>query len=363
VFIDDVTYTSSFIPGPPAWNINGSGDWNTGSNWDSASAPNGIGAEAALAGVITSPQTVFTDSPITLGMLKFDNLNTYVLSGVGSLTMQVNNSNALVNVVKGTHKINLPLTIASNTTLSVASGATLKLSDPVIINPGNVLSQTGSGSVVYESTVTVLGGSSLEMQSSAEAAAISLQGRSSARIAPHGAAPIRVLRAGQIMMSPDATLDLSDNAAVIGEMEEAQARQLLQSGQITSSMADAHQRLGYLSNPDGMLIRFTWAGDSNLDGTVDVADLASLASHWQGTAATWVGGDFDYNGLVNVADLGLLASNWQINTNGPLQQVLSEFGLPSAAVPEPAGAGMALATILLGARVRLRQRCRGQRER
>jgi hypothetical protein len=288
--------------------------------------------------------------------LKFDHLNTYVLAGAGSLTMQVNTGSALVNVVKGTHKINLPLTIASNTTLNVASGATLKLSDPVIINGGKVLSQTGSGSVVYESTVTFLAGSSFAMQSSAVAQSVSLEGNSSARVAPHGADPVRVFRTGQLTMSPGATLDLNDNSALIGQMSEAQTRQLLLAGQITSSMADAHKRLGYLPDAEGTRIEFTYAGDSDLDGVVDVADLGVLASHWQSSAA-WAGGDFDYNGIVDVADLGLLATNWQKPTARPwaFGDALASLGLPNASVPEPTGL---LMTILLGAYLGLRQRRR-----
>jgi hypothetical protein len=60
-----------------------------------------------------------------------------------------------------------------------------------------------------------------------------------------------------------------------------------------------------------VLVRYTIAGDADLDGDVDVADLGRLASNWQ-TAAPWSGGDFNYDGAVDVADLGLLASNWQL---------------------------------------------------
>jgi hypothetical protein len=59
-----------------------------------------------------------------------------------------------------------------------------------------------------------------------------------------------------------------------------------------------------------ILIKFTYEGDTNLDGVVDVPDLGNLASNWR-TAAPWTGGDFDYSGFVDVADLGLIASNWQ----------------------------------------------------
>jgi hypothetical protein len=52
-------------------------------------------------------------------------------------------------------------------------------------------------------------------------------------------------------------------------------------------------------------------GDTDLDGAVNVADLANLAGNFGATSGgTWVQGDFDYNGNVNVADLADLAGNF-----------------------------------------------------
>ena len=108
-------------------------------------------------------------------------------------------------------------------------------------------------------------------------------------------------------------------------------RVALLNGQITSSTADAAHRLGYGDNAllgmtsfagqsvdaSSLLIKFTFAGDANLDGQVDVTDLGALATSWQ-TSAPWTGGDFNYDGLVDVSDLGLLATNWQAGVGSPL---------------------------------------------
>jgi hypothetical protein len=98
-----------------------------------------------------------------------------------------------------------------------------------------------------------------------------------------------------------------------------------------------------------VLVRWTYEGDGNLDGKVDVADLGRLASNWQATGA-WSGGDFNYDGTVNVADLGMLASNWQAGMNAPLTptdghpwalpEALEALGLPAMSVPEPACAAI-----------------------
>jgi hypothetical protein len=66
-----------------------------------------------------------------------------------------------------------------------------------------------------------------------------------------------------------------------------------------------------------VLIKYTYYGDADLNGQVDVNDLGILASNWQ-MPGDWVRGDFDYNGSIDVNDLGLLATNWQAGVGSPL---------------------------------------------
>jgi hypothetical protein len=108
---------------------------------------------------------------------------------------------------------------------------------------------------------------------------------------------------------------------------------------------------------DSLLVKFTYGGDTDLNGQVDVADLGTLATNWQ-TNQVWTGGDFDYNGTVDVNDLGILATNWQKGVGSPLgpgslEQALSSLGLPNVAVPEPAALALLL-PMLLGGRRRKR---------
>ncbi len=52
-------------------------------------------------------------------------------------------------------------------------------------------------------------------------------------------------------------------------------------------------------------------GDANLDGEVDLHDLALLASNWDTPSGMgWVGGDFTGEGGVDLHDLSLMAVNW-----------------------------------------------------
>jgi autotransporter-associated beta strand protein len=182
---------------------------------------------------------------------------------------------------------------------------------------------------------------------------------------------------GIIIFGTGAKLDLGDND-LIDDYTGATILPALQSQlasgynggawngtAITTSLGDpVNHALGYADNSvlqvgsfsgqtvdtTSVLIKYTYYGDSDLDGDVDVGDLGNLASNWQ-TAGPWTSGDFDYNGTIDVNDLGLLASNWQAGVGNPLGPSLSEalasIGLPNVSVPEPATGVLLLATAAL----------------
>jgi autotransporter-associated beta strand protein len=168
------------------------------------------------------------------------------------------------------------------------------------------------------------------------------------------------------------TLDLNDNDLVVdynGEESLDTIKSQIVAGRITSSAATISRGLGYADNtvtgyatfsgqsvdPTTVLVKYTWFGDTDLDGDVDVNDLGNLATNWQ-QAGVWTNGDFDRNDLVNVNDLGLLATNWQAGVGSPLGPsetrqptlagALAALGLPPVGVPEPAGFGLLLAGAL-----------------
>jgi hypothetical protein len=54
-----------------------------------------------------------------------------------------------------------------------------------------------------------------------------------------------------------------------------------------------------------------YAGDTNLDGSVNIIDLNTLLAHYgQTTGQTWATGDFDGDGAVDANDLNLLLANY-----------------------------------------------------
>ena len=98
-------------------------------------------------------------------------------------------------------------------------------------------------------------------------------------------------------------------------------------------------------------------GDANLDGRVDVLDLAILAANYRkNVTGGWLQGDFNNDGVVDVEDLALLAANYRqsyasdvvpdyAGFDAAAIQLLSQAGL--TVVPEP-GAITLLACGLAG---------------
>jgi autotransporter-associated beta strand protein len=82
-----------------------------------------------------------------------------------------------------------------------------------------------------------------------------------------------------------------------------------------------------------ILVRYTLAGDANLDGTVDLTDFTFLAANFNKTGgAVWLNGDFNYDGNVDLTDFTFLAADFN--------QSVPAGGLGTI-VPEPALLGLA----------------------
>lgn len=186
-----------------------------------------------------------------------------------------------------------------------------------------------------------------------------------------------VAKSISIVQFSESALNLNDNKAIVDYDSATNVvndiRQLIERGYngggwngegIFTSLGDATHGLGYADNhvlgltnfggyavdAGSVLIKYTYFGDSNLDGQVNITDLYALASNYNTTNKVWTAGDFNYDGVVNAIDLGLLAQNWQAGVGAPLSQsyldfALASLGLPAIIVPEP-GAILSLAGCL-----------------
>jgi hypothetical protein len=348
VFVDNLTMTI----GVATWSTDSSGTWSDNSKWDPI-APDGGNARAIFGGAITAPQTVTVDGERFAGTLVFDSAIPYTLDGTGPLNLRAINTaihtgnTAAINVVTGSHRISAPVVLWGDTTITVTPAAsTFTLAGPLVTFPGTTISKDGAGLAQAENIraarLNVLAGTM----------------RVSQKLTANDPAGTSVVNA--LAIAAGSRVDLTNNSMVIdytgpvGTLID-DTREHLENGRLGTSAGTAATRLGYGDNAvvgattfagqtvdtDSVLIKFTYAGDADLNGQVDVADLGKLASSWQ-TNGPWTSGDFDYSGLVDVADLGLLASNWQAGVGSPLGPSLAEalaaVGLSAAAVPEPLAA-------------------------
>jgi hypothetical protein len=377
-------------PTVSTWINTGAGDWNNPANW-SAGVPNGIDHEARFLGAITANSSIVADSPVTVGTVRFNNANMYSIIGGGSLTMQVSTGSGLVDVQVGTHQINVPLIFASDTALSVASGASLKISDPVTVNAGKNVTQSGAGTVLYESTVNVLSGGSIAFGNSSHMAGLTLASGASAQITPGGNKSLNIdnlnVAAGRMNIQNNKLITDNPVGSASGGVYSGVSG-LIQSGrngggwggngivttqsQATGSnftsigVATASQvksiAAGATATWGGQtvtgsetLVMYTYGGDANLDGKINVDDYGHIDSNvvLPGVSG-WFNGDFNYDGKINVDDYGIIDSNVPIQgapfptSSGSLSGV--------AAVPEPCMASLLLGAISAGAFRRRRRR-------
>jgi hypothetical protein len=113
---------------------------------------------------------------------------------------------------------------------------------------------------------------------------------------------------------------------------------LVTSGRIVSSAArGTFTTLGVSDSSSSVVVKYTYGGDANLDGKVNVDDYVRIDSNvgLPGTSG-WSKGDFNYDGKINIDDYVIIDAN--IAAQGPplgssASAVLSQVTLPVGALP------------------------------
>lgn len=340
----------NLVVGPPiidsAWTRTGSGSFLDPASW-SAGVPNGTGSAARFLGAITADATVSLNAPATVGTMTFDHAHKYTVAGSSTLTVQASTS-AAITVVNGVHEIAAPLSLASNTLVTVTHAQdTLTISNMASTTAD--LTSAGAGVLrvnrVRASELSIAGGS--------------------LKLIPNGAdAATSVVTSLAIV--PGASLDLANNKLIVNYGAPgsplAAIRSMIVDGRLISAGHAANTAIGFAEasalglatfggeDVDGssVLVRLTVAGDSDLSGGVNFDDLLKLAQHYGSTSGqSWSHGDSNYDGAVNFDDLLALAQNYNVNliTNVPgiTADFAADWSLARALVPEPAVPGILLA--------------------
>ena len=139
------------------WLANRSGDWHADGNWTPFGVPSGTAASVVLGDVISSTQTVFTNSEVTVGSFHVTSPETYIVAGAGSLKLQGENGLASLRVDEGQHEFQLVLDLESDTTAAISGGAKLNVNQAFHLR-GNTLTKTGTGELAINNLLTTSGG-------------------------------------------------------------------------------------------------------------------------------------------------------------------------------------------------------------
>ena len=349
--VDNIKFASGLPTTSSTWAAD-AGNWLSVGNWY-IGVPNAVDAVATLSNGARANATVYADTAITVGTLNLGNTFTYNVSGNGSLTLSKTSGNAAINVTQGSQKINLPLVVASNTVITTAAGTTLRISDPVTVNAGKSVTQAGTGTVLYESTINVLSGGSIAFGNSSHAASLSLATTATASITD--GASLTTLNVDALSLAAGSTLNINKNA-LLATISPNDTRLAILAGKIISSSTSAATGVGYIDAGAGKTrVLYTKLGDATLDRTVNFDDLIKLAQAYNSTSGkVWADGDFTYDGAVNFDDLIKLAQNYNSTLAGVTlpasvsSDFASDWALAQSLVPEPttlALLGLPLATM------------------
>ncbi|HXE51756.1 MAG TPA: autotransporter-associated beta strand repeat-containing protein [Tepidisphaeraceae bacterium] len=236
-----------------------------------------------------------------------------------------------------------PVSLGGNATFVPSAGTTLSLG--VISGPGNSIAQAGAGTMKLTAvdtyaTTTVNAGTLIAGAPGAIPTNSSLAIASGATVQITTGSPAFTTQLSSLSIASTGRLDLTNNGLEVayapGSDPVSTVRAYITSGELFSSLSDANHTLGYADSADNVVqglaantiaVKYTIFGDTNLDGTVNLADFLNLSRHF-GTSAGWDAGDFNYDGTVNLADLLTLTRHFG-------QQLISIAPTVTTAISSP----------------------------
>jgi len=102
---------------------------------------------------------------------------------------------------------------------------------------------------------------------------------------------------------------------------------------------------GIAVSPSDVLVKYTYLGDTNLDGAVNATDIARILQGMNGQGTGWNFGDVNYDGAINALDLGRAMA--ALRGQGAPLAGSNLGGAGGGAIPEPASLAPMLAAAAL----------------
>ena len=377
--IDNFTVILPTVPSDFAWGVDAPGDWNLADNWSPAGVPNDRETNVVFGGAISTNVDVAVDSAITVNSVTFDNSNSYVVHGTGSVNLQANSLQLLptMTTLAGAHRFAVDVALVNDTTVDVANGSTLSFQ--ALELAGNTITQTGPGTLTIDGTpletlgsvvassgtidgtgtvggeldnqgATVAPGPGIGRLNVAATYQQSSTGTLAIEVAGTGAAGDA---AGHDQLSAAGTTTLDGTLEVSatgfdGTRGQDYTISVVTGGSRSGTFASApaagtHLGFGLFAGNGqggnalsytGTSAQFTYlaasAGDADGDRDVDITDFNSLASSFDPNGANsasnnWTTADFDSDGDIDITDFNALASHF----------APGGYGASSGQIPEP----------------------------
>jgi hypothetical protein len=347
------------------WNVPSDGAWATAGNWAGNQVPNVAGAVASFTSSISTNHFVHVSANVTVGQINFNNSTaSYTVDSTGgSITLATPHDgfNAIqgtpeIAVVAGNHTITAPVIFDSSShpnsgsdpyrgILSAATGSSLTLTN--MTATGVNLTKMGGG----KATVNKVEAKSLNV--GAGTLAVAVNGSNSG-----------VSYVNTLAIDPSAALDLNDNDLVVNNGSFAALQPLVLGGYrggpdttATGIVSTTSQTVhggttilalfdnslagfsdfpfgsGHTISPSAIVGKYTYIGDTNMDGQVTPQDYTATDSNL-GTsvdpAISWFYGDTNFDGNIDPTDYAGIDGALGLGVGNPLS---------AAAVPEPATLG------------------------
>jgi hypothetical protein len=325
----------------PTWIAATGGTWGSSANWSNGTIAGAGMTVANFTGNITTASTITLSTAWTVSAVNFNSTNSYTLSpGGGSLTLNNGVSPATITDFSGVHYITAPLALNSDLLVTVANaGNALTLSGPItgahaLTVAGNGTLRLATGNAITTLTsLTVQTGATLDITTS------TLE----IKFASPAVDPVRTI-AGYL------TSGYKNGAWTgMGITSSAAAANLL----FSIGYADGNTDTATPAAANQVLIKYTLAGDANLDGNVDFNDLFAVGKRLNTTGNNWANGNFNYspNGAVDFNDLFIIGQNLNKTINdagevlgGTIVPLVSLAQTQNTATPLPEPSLLALVT-------------------